>query len=110
MKVYLARQVARWAVSDYNYLSSVSAMLYNLNWPPLAQRRKQHRLNLFCQTIYNLTGLSLPKYYQPTTRHTRHHHPLHFIIPPSNTTACIYYVKFLPKHYQGLEPTTIIHH
>ena len=56
-------------------------MLYHLNWPPLAQRRKQFRLNLFYQTIYNLTGLSLPEYYQPTSRHTRHHHP------SSNTTA-----------------------
>ena len=94
----IQRQTARWAVSDYNYLSSVSTMLYNLNWPPLAQRRKQHRLNLFYQTIYNLTGLSLPEHYQPTTRHTRHHHPFHLIIPPSNTTAH-YYVKFLPKHF-----------
>ena len=34
-----------------------------------------------------LSGLSLPDYYHPTSRHTRHHYSLHLIIPPSNTTA-----------------------
>ena len=71
----IQRQAARWAVSDYTYLSSVSNMLHNLNWPALSQ--SHHKLNLFYQTIYNPTGLFLPEYYQPTSRHTRHHHLLH---------------------------------
>ena len=83
----IQRRAARWAVSDCNYLSSVSTMLHNLNWPTLSQRRRHHRLNLVYQITYNLIGLSLPEYYQPTSRHTRHHHLLHLIIPPSNTTA-----------------------
>ena len=83
----IQRRAARWTVSNYNYLSSVSTMLHNLNWPTLSQRRRHHRLNLFYQTIYNLTGLSLPEYYQPTSCYTRHHHLLHLIIPPFNTTA-----------------------
>ena len=91
----IQRRAARWAVSNYSYRSSVSAMLHHLNWPPLAQRRKQFRLNLFYQTIYNLTGLSLPEYYHPTSRHTRHHHPLHLITPPSNTIA--YMSSFFPS-------------
>ena len=91
----IQRRAARWAVSNYSYRSSVSAMLHYLNWPPLAQRRKQFRLNLFYQTIYNLTGLSLPEYYHPTSRHTRHHHPLHLITPPSNTIA--YMSSFFPS-------------
>ena len=33
-------RAARWAFSDYNYLSSVSAMLSHLKWPPLALRQK----------------------------------------------------------------------
>ena len=43
----IQRRAAIWAVSNYSYRSSVNAMLYHLNWPPLAQRRKQFRLNLF---------------------------------------------------------------
>ena len=61
------------------------------------------------QTIYNLTGLSLPEYYQPTSHHTRHHHPLDLIIPPSINTAHNIMSSFF-KHHQGLQPTTSIHH
>ena len=91
----IQRRAARWAVSDYNYLSSVSTMLNYLKWPPLALRRKQFRLNLFYQIVYDLTGLSLPEYYLPTSRYTRHHHPLHLIVPSSNTTA--YMSSFFPN-------------
>ena len=83
----IQRRAARWAVSNYSYRSSVSAMSHHLNWPPLVQRRKQFRLNTLYQTIYNLTGLSSPEYYHPTSCYTRHHHLLHLIIPPSNTIA-----------------------
>ena len=31
----IQKRAARWAFSDYNYLSSVSAMLSHLKWPPL---------------------------------------------------------------------------
>ena len=82
---YPKKWAARWAFSDYNYLSSVSAMLSHLKWPPLALRRKQFRLNLFYQTVYGLTGLSLLEYYLPNSQFTRHHHPLWLIIPSSNT-------------------------
>ena len=104
----IQRRAARWALSDYNYFSSVSTMLNHLKWQPLALRRKQFRLHLFYQTMYNLIGLSLPEYYLPTSRHTRQHHPLHLIIPSSNTTA--YMTSFFPntlKDWNQLPSSTI---
>ena len=43
------RCAARWVLSDYSYHSSVSFMLEQFNWLPLAKRRKQQRLSLFYQ-------------------------------------------------------------
>ena len=94
-KIQRRSRAARWAVSNYSYHSSVSALLHHLNWTPLAQRRKRFRLNLFYQTIYNLTGLSLPEYYHPTSYYTRHHYLLHLITLPSNTIA--YMSSFFPS-------------
>ena len=42
------RHVARWVLTDYIYHSSVSSMLEQLNWLPLAKRRKQQRIGLAC--------------------------------------------------------------
>ena len=39
-------------------------MLEQLNWLPLAKRRKQQRLNLFYQIMNGEIGLSLPDYQQ----------------------------------------------
>jgi len=41
------RHAACWVKSDYNYNSSVSAMLANLQWPSLQHRRYITRLKLF---------------------------------------------------------------
>ena len=41
------RRAARWVLSGYNYHSNVSTMLEQLNWLPLAKRRKQQKLNIF---------------------------------------------------------------
>ena len=38
------KHTARWVLFDYSYHSSVSSMLEQLNWLPLAKRRKQQRL------------------------------------------------------------------
>ena len=101
-------RATRWAVFNYSYCSSVSAMLHHLNWPPLVQRRKQFR-HLLYQTIYNLTGLSLPEYYRPTSCYTRHHHPLHLITPPSNTIAHNIMSSFFPSTIRDWNQLAIYH-
>ena len=102
------RCVARWVLSDYSYHSSVSSMLEQLNWLPLANRRKQQRLNLFYQIMNEEISLSLPDYYHFTNRYTRQHHPFHLIIPPTNTTS--YMTSYFPRtiwEWNSLPPPLI---
>ena len=90
------RRAARWVLSYYRFHSSVSSMLEQLNWLPLAKRRKQQRLNLFYQIMNGEIGLSLPDCYYFTNKHTRQHHPFHLIIPPTNTTS--YMASYFPRN------------
>ena len=66
-------------------------------WPPLAQTKAFFPY----QTIYGLTGLSLPSYLS-----------IHQTPPSSPANYSFYCVhdKFFPKHYQGLESDTNINH
>ena len=104
----IQRRAARWILSDYSYHSSVSAMLEQLNWLPLVTRRTQQRLNLFYQIMHGEIGLSLPEYIHFTTRHTRHHHPFHLIVSPTNTTT--YMTSYFPRtirEWNSLPPQLI---
>ena len=47
----IQRKAARFVVRDFRRQSSVTEILRNLEWEPLAQRRKKSRLVLFYQTI-----------------------------------------------------------
>ena len=89
------KDMLKWVLSDYSYHSSVSSVLKQLNWLPLAKRRKQQRLNLFYQIMNGEIGLSLPDRYHFTNKHTRQHHPFHLIIPPTNTTS--YMTSYFPR-------------
>ena len=89
------RCAARWVLSDYSYHISVTAMLHQLKWQPLAARRKHQRLNLFYQVIHGLVGLSLPDYIDFTSRSTRNHHPFHLVLPSTSTTT--YMSSFFPR-------------
>ena len=46
------KRAARWATRDYKYTSSVTAMLKDLNWHPLDQRRIDSRLLIRRDKIY----------------------------------------------------------
>ena len=83
----IQHRVARWVLSDYNRTSSVSLMLHHLSWPSLQIRRKISRLQLFHKFFHHQTSLSIPTYYLPATRDTRHYHPYHFILQPVSTTS-----------------------
>ena len=91
------RRAARWVMNDYSRYSSVSSMLNDLNWPSLHFRRRINRLQTFYKAIYNLSALTIPSYYTAVQRLTRYFHPLHFVIPPTRTTA----------HQQSYFPRTI---
>ena len=48
------RRAARWAIRDYKYTSSITAMLKDLNWRPVDQRRIDSRLLMMYEVTYDL--------------------------------------------------------
>ena len=53
------RRAARWATRDYRYTSSVTAMLKDLNWRPLDQRRIDSRLMIMYKVTYDLVAICI---------------------------------------------------
>ena len=51
------RRAARWVTRDYQYTSSVSSMLQDLNWRTLDQRRIDSRLVLLYNVTYDLVAI-----------------------------------------------------
>ena len=51
------RRAARSVTQDYRYTSSVTAMLKDLNWHPLDQRRIDSRLVLMYKATYDLVAI-----------------------------------------------------
>ena len=86
----IQRRAARWVKSDYNWTSSVTAMLHDLWWSTLSHRREISRLKIFYNAIYNNSALVIPDYCMTTTYATQHHHPLQFVTPSVRTN----YYKF----------------
>ena len=79
---------ARWVKSDYNWESSVTSMLSQLQWPALHIRRQILRLSILYQGLHNLISLEIPTYITTTTTtttQTRFQHPFHFNIPTART-------------------------
>ena len=70
------RRAARWAARDYRYTSSVTAMLRDLNWRPLDQRRIDSQLVMMCKVTYDLVAIPASDNLVGNTRASRHIHPL----------------------------------
>ena len=70
------RRAARWATRDYRYTSSVTAMLKDLNWRPLDQRRIDSRLVMMYKVTYDLVAIPASDYLAQNTRTSRHIQPL----------------------------------
>ena len=56
------RRAARWATRDYRYNSSVAAILKDLNWRPLDQRRIDSRLVMMYKVTYDLVAIPASDY------------------------------------------------
>ena len=66
------RRAARWATRDYRYTSSVTAMLKDLNWRPLDQRRIDSRLMMMYKVTYDHVAIPESLYLVRNTRASRH--------------------------------------
>ena len=54
------RHAARFVVSDYDYSSSISSILNQLDWPSLTIRRQVSRLVMFYKIVHRYVALELP--------------------------------------------------
>ena len=104
----IQRRAACWVTNDYNRYSSVSDMLYNLNWQPLQLHRRISRLQMFYAAVHNTTALSISQRFLPTSYPTRNNHQYHYIILSARTNA--YQTSFYPRTIKDWNhlPTHII--
>ena len=90
----IQRRAARWTTSNYDYRSSVTAMLDQLGWRSLAQRRADARLCLFYKIVHGLVAVPLPDYIIPTHRVSRYCHSM--IFRQIHTGTNYYKYSFFP--------------
>ena len=91
------RRAARWVSSDYGRFNSVTSMLNELQWPTLSSHQKLARLSTFFKIIHHLSMPSLPHYFIPVNRSTRHHHSLHYNIINPSVRINSYKYSFFPR-------------
>ena len=88
-------QAARFVKSRYTSNSSVSDMLYELEWPPLSQRRQEARLILFYKIINGLAQVPFEGILIQAYKHTRRKHYMKF--RQIGHTTSQYGQSFFPK-------------
>lgn len=89
------RRAARWTTCNYDYQSSVTAMLDSLGWRTLEQRRADARLCLFYKIVYGLVAVPLPEYIHPVNISSlRHCHSMAF--RQLHTSRDYYKYSFFP--------------
>ena len=97
------RRAAKWVYRDYSYTSSISAMMKDLNWRPLDQRRIDSRLIMLYKVTYDLVAIPAFQYLIGNTRLSRHIHPLSYRQIP--TLKDYYRFTFFPMsiiHWNAL--------
>ena len=62
----IQHRAAWWILSDYRRQSSMTAMLTQLGWPTLLNRRLTSRLTFFYRIIHGDLPLNVPPYYLKT--------------------------------------------
>ena len=89
----IQRSAARYVLNDYSYLSSVSAMIHQLNWPTLELRRNYLKLIMLykiAKGLVDITSVILT----PLQSETRGHR-YRFRIPSARINSYLY--SFLPS-------------
>lgn len=102
------RRAARFVKQDYQRTSSVTAMLDDLGWEPLAARRRDIRLTLLYKIINNEATVPTEDTLIPADSRTRTNHKLKFKTIQSNSPAYrnSFFVKTIPQ-WNNLKETTI---
>lgn len=74
------RRAARYVCNNYSYEASVTAMMNQLNWIPLQQRRQNIRLCWMYKITYGLVAVPLENYLALATRQSRHYNSMAYKI------------------------------
>ena len=80
-QIEMVQRRAAWRVTNrYSSYDSVSAMLGNLGWRSLENRRYDSRLVMFYKIQYGLVAVPMPSYFERPKKTTRHslNNPLSF--------------------------------
>jgi len=89
------RRAARYTLNRYSRTSSVSSMLSQLNWQPLAERRRHARLVMFYKIHYQLVSIRIPLTLKFHPQPTRTENMFAYNIPSSN---CDYHLQsYFPR-------------
>ena len=70
----IQRRAARFVKNDYHRDCSVTAMLQDLKWQPIADRRRDQRLVLLYKIIIGLVAIPGDQHIQPNPRPSRNRH------------------------------------
>jgi ribonuclease P/MRP protein subunit RPP40 len=89
------RRAARYVCRNYDQEANVTAMIDQLGWRSLQQRRADIRLAFFYRSIHGLIAVDFSHQLTPLTRASRHNHPMAFLIP--SETRLYLQQSFLPR-------------
>ncbi len=91
----IQRRAARFVVNDYNWQSSVTRMMQELNWKSLTTRRKINRISVFQKACQGHLAIPTESLLHPVTRPTRRTHSKSFINISSKSDS--YKYSFIPR-------------
>ena len=89
------RRAARFVKGDYDRTSSVTAMLDELGWDTLQERRQQAKATMFYRIVYGLVCIPSTPFLIPTLVSTTRGHNMKFLVPQSSVNAHKY--SFFPS-------------
>ena len=103
------RRAARYTLGKYRYTDSVDAMLEELKWPSLQQRRQQSRLTMFYKLHNNHIHIDAQNYItQASHQSSRLKHQQAYLVPHSKTDQ--HRLSFFPRtvrDWNALPPDTV---
>ena len=88
VKKAIQRRAARFVKADYSRTSSLTAMLADLEWNTLQQRRRQSKTVMLYRVVHQLVSIPVKPFLIPT-RASRGHN-MRYAIPRSTVNAHLY--------------------
>ena len=99
------RRYARYTCNDFGRTSSVTAMLQQIGWETLQERRAKSRLAMQYRIAHNLVDVPAADHLQ--TYNSRKGNATKFRVPYARTVA--YRHTFCPHHHHIVSATALIH-